>query len=162
MRRKTKREGLLDRKQDRLPTWNRPRRGAGQSTSLESQRSYQHSINEFVGWYCSSRAYLQQDCCHSISNSPGRSSLGTRDHKCQARCGAQIGIRSADSGLLSPDLAAGIRRVKGSKKLGFRLGNWLTAAEARTLWQLPDPATLKAGGTGRFCILWVAGSAAAS
>jgi integrase len=47
------------------------------------------------------------------------------------------------SGLLSPDLAAGIRRVKGAKKLGCRLGNWLTAEEARTLWQLPDPATLK-------------------
>jgi len=28
-------------------------------------------------------------------------------------------------------------------KLGCRLGNWLTAEEARTLWQLPDPATLK-------------------
>jgi len=45
--------------------------------------------------------------------------------------------------LLSPDLAAGIRRVRGAKKLGSRLGNWLTAGEARTLWQLPDPATLK-------------------
>jgi len=44
---------------------------------------------------------------------------------------------------LSPELAAGIRRVKGSKKLGYRLGNWLTAGEARTLWQLPDPVTLK-------------------
>ncbi len=44
---------------------------------------------------------------------------------------------------LSPDLAAGIRRVRGAKKLGCRLGNWLTAEEARTLWQLPDAATLK-------------------
>ena len=25
--------------------------------SLESQRSYQHSINEFVDWYCSSPAF---------------------------------------------------------------------------------------------------------
>jgi site-specific recombinase XerD len=33
--------------------------------------------------------------------------------------------------------------VKGSKKLGYRLGNWLTAVEARKLWQLPDPRTLK-------------------
>ena len=31
-----------------------------------------------------------------------------------------------DSGLLSADLAAGIWRVKGVKKLGVRLGNWLT------------------------------------
>ena len=33
------------------------------------------------------------------------------------------------AGLLSPELAAGIRRVKGVKQLGVRLGNWLTAEE---------------------------------
>jgi site-specific recombinase XerD len=33
--------------------------------------------------------------------------------------------------------------VKGAKKLGLRLGNWLTADEARQLWQLPDPFTIK-------------------
>jgi site-specific recombinase XerD len=33
--------------------------------------------------------------------------------------------------------------VKGAKKLGVRLGNWLTAEEARCLWQSPDVDTLK-------------------
>jgi site-specific recombinase XerD len=47
------------------------------------------------------------------------------------------------SGLLSPDLAAGIRRVKGPKNLGIRLGNWLTTDQAKALWQVPDPNTLK-------------------
>ena len=55
----------------------------------------------------------------------------------------RLAYEAADTGLLSPDLAAGIRHVKSSKKLGMRLGNWLTADEARTLWQLPDTATLK-------------------
>lgn len=55
----------------------------------------------------------------------------------------RLAYEAADSGLLSPELAAGIRRVKGSKKLGIRLGNWLTVNEARTLWQLPDENTLK-------------------
>jgi integrase len=50
--------------------------------------------------------------------------------------------RSADSGLLSPELAAGIHRVKGVRKLGSRLGNWLSAGEASALWQLPDRQTL--------------------
>jgi site-specific recombinase XerD len=45
--------------------------------------------------------------------------------------------------LLSPELAAGIRRVKGAKKLGVRLGNWLTAEQAMTLWQAPNATTLK-------------------
>ncbi len=35
--------------------------------------------------------------------------------------------------LLSPDLAAGIRRVKGAKRLGVRLGNWLTVEQGKKL-----------------------------
>jgi site-specific recombinase XerD len=34
-------------------------------------------------------------------------------------------------------------RVKGAKKLGVRLGNWLTAEEARRFWETPNPETLK-------------------
>ena len=33
---------------------------------------------------------------------------------------------AADCGLLGPELAAGIRRVKGVRRIGVRLGNWLT------------------------------------
>jgi integrase len=50
----------------------------------------------------------------------------------------RLAYEAADAGLLSPELAAGIRRVKGVKKLGVRLGNWLTADEARRFWQAPD------------------------
>ena len=55
----------------------------------------------------------------------------------------RLAYEAADTGLLSPELAAGIRRVKGAKKLGMRLGNWLTVTEAGNLWQLPNPDTLK-------------------
>jgi integrase len=55
----------------------------------------------------------------------------------------RLAYEAADAGFLSPELAAGIRRVKGVKKLGVRLGNWLTAEEARRFWQAPDPNTLK-------------------
>jgi len=54
-----------------------------------------------------------------------------------------LAYEAADAGLLSPQLAAGIRRVKGVKKLGVRLGNWLSATDARALWQSPDAETLK-------------------
>jgi site-specific recombinase XerD len=40
-------------------------------------------------------------------------------------------------------LAAGIRRVKGVKKLGVRLGNWLTAKQGQALWQAPDRQRVK-------------------
>jgi integrase len=35
--------------------------------------------------------------------------------------------------LLSPELAAGIRRVKGVRRLGVRVGNWLTAEQGKRL-----------------------------
>jgi len=55
----------------------------------------------------------------------------------------RLAYEAADCGLLSADLAAGIRRVKGVKRLGVRLGNWLTAEQGTTLWQAPDRDRLK-------------------
>jgi hypothetical protein len=37
----------------------------------------------------------------------------------------RLAYEAADCGLLSADLAAGIRRVKGAKRLGMPVGNWL-------------------------------------
>jgi integrase len=45
----------------------------------------------------------------------------------------RLAYEAADAGLLSPDLAAGIRRVKGAKKRGVRIGNWLTAEQSKNL-----------------------------
>ena len=45
----------------------------------------------------------------------------------------RIAYEAADSGLLSPELAAGIRRVKGVRRLGVRVGNWLTAEQGKRL-----------------------------
>ena len=55
-----------------------------------------------------------------------------------------MAYEAADCGLLSPDLAAGIRRVKGVKKLGVRLGNWLTPEQSQRLWQAPGDGQLPA------------------
>jgi len=55
----------------------------------------------------------------------------------------RLAYEASDCGLLSADLAAGIRRVKGVKKLGVRLGNWLTPEQANSLWQAPDPSKLR-------------------
>jgi site-specific recombinase XerC len=41
--------------------------------------------------------------------------------------------RSADCGLMSADLAAGIQRVKGARQLGHRSGNWLNLEQSPQL-----------------------------
>jgi len=45
----------------------------------------------------------------------------------------RVAYEAADSGLLSPELAAGIRRVRGVRRLGVRVGNWITAEQGKRL-----------------------------
>ena len=113
-------------------------------TSLDAQRGYRHAIDEFVDWYCSeprlalNRIVVLRYRSHLESRqlAPGTVNL---------RLGAvrRLAYEAADCGLLSSDLAAGVRRVKGVKKLGIRLGNWLTAEQGNALWQAPDRQRLK-------------------
>src|SRR6266487_5902051 len=114
--------------------------------SPESQRGYQHAIEEFIAWYCSEpRLSFNKTVVtrHRIHLESRQLAPGTINVRLAAV--RRLAYEAADSGLLSPELAAGIRRVKGAqkKKLGVRLGNWLTADEARSLWQSPGIETLK-------------------
>ena len=53
----------------------------------------------------------------------------------------RIAYEASDAGLLSPELAAGIRRVKGVRRIGVRLGNWLTPEQGRRLLTCAMPST---------------------
>src|SRR6266567_1403731 len=55
----------------------------------------------------------------------------------------RIAYEAADSGLLSPELAADIRRVKGVRRLGVRVGNWLTAEQGKRLLDATRADTLR-------------------
>src|ERR1019366_7018922 len=81
-------------------------------------------------------------CCATASSwSPGI--LRQRRSTCALRLLRRLAYEASDSGLLSPELAAGIQLVKGAKRLGIRLGNWLTVEQCRTLLRAPDERTLK-------------------
>ena len=108
-------------------------------SSPDSQRAYRFAIDDFVAWYCSEprlafnktvvlRYRLQLEGRHLASSTINLRLAAVR----------RLAYEAADSGLLSPELAAGIRRVKGAKKLGIRLGNWLTAGQARALLDAPN------------------------
>jgi site-specific recombinase XerD len=55
----------------------------------------------------------------------------------------KLAVEAADNGLLAPELAAGITRVKGAKSMGVRVGNWLSVQQAQKLLNAPDVATKK-------------------
>jgi hypothetical protein len=58
---------------------------------------------------------------------------------------------AADNGLLAPELAAGISRVKSVKSTGIRVGIWLSLRQAQSLLSAPDamrwPPGLKQTGS---------------
>jgi integrase len=112
--------------------------------SPESKRGYRHAIDEFIQWYCSEPRLSFNKVVvtrYRIFLENRQLAGGTINGRLAAV--RRLAYEAADAGLLSPELAAGIRRVKGAKKLGVRLGNWLTAEEARRFWQSPAANTLK-------------------
>src|SRR5438105_1814674 len=114
-------------------------------TSTSGQRTYDHAIREFVGWYCSEprlafnrtvvlryRIYLEQR--HYAPSTINLRLAAVR----------RIAYEAADAGLLSPELAAGIRRVRGVRRIGVRLGNWLTPEQSRRLLAQANVVTPRA------------------
>src|SRR6266849_5679216 len=55
----------------------------------------------------------------------------------------KVAVEAADNGLLAPELAAGIARIKGAKSKGVRVGNWLSIRQAQTLLNTPDVSSKK-------------------
>jgi integrase len=110
--------------------------------SPASKRAYEFGIDDFVAWYCSeprlafSRTVVLRLELESRRLAP--SSINLR-----LAAVRRLAYEAADTGLLSPELAAGIRRVKGAKRVGVRLGNWLTAEQSRALLGTPDTQRLK-------------------
>src|SRR5258708_21448240 len=118
-------------------------------TSTSSKRSYDHAIREFIDWYCSEprlafsrtvvtryRIALEQ---HPYAPSPINLRLAAI---------RRLAYEASDCGLLSPDLAAGIRRVKGIRRLGGRAGNWLTVEEGRKVLGAQNTRTLRSRRNG--------------
>jgi site-specific recombinase XerD len=112
--------------------------------SEESKRGYSHAINEFVEWYCS-EPRLAFNRVVVLRYKSFLESRGLAPGTVNLRLGAvrRLAYEAADCGLLSQDLAAGIRRVKGLKKLGVKIGNWLTADQSKSLCAAPDSDRMK-------------------
>jgi site-specific recombinase XerD len=99
--------------------------------SPASRRVYEYAINQFIAWYCSeprlalNRIVVVRYRMHLESRGLAANTINQ-----QLAAVRRLAHEAADSGLLSPELAAGISRVKGVKQLGFRSGNWLSTDQS--------------------------------
>ena len=102
--------------------------------SKSGQTTYDHAINEFVDWYCSEpRLAFNRTVALRYRIHLEQRHLAPTTINLRLAAARRVAYEAADSGLLSPELAAGIRRVKGVRRIGVRLGNWLTADQGRSL-----------------------------
>ena len=81
--------------------------------SPDSRRGYQHAIDEFVAWYCSeprlafNKIVVLRYRFHLEERGLAPGTINVRMAAVR-----RLAYEAADSGLLSPELAAGIHRVK--------------------------------------------------
>jgi site-specific recombinase XerD len=102
--------------------------------AASSQESYRHAIDEFIRWYCSEpRLALNRTVVLRYRSFLEQKNLAPSTINVRLAAVRRLAYEAADTGLLSPELAAGIRRVKGAKRLGVRIGNWLSVDQARDL-----------------------------
>jgi len=113
-------------------------------TSPSSQRSYDHAIREFIDWYCSEpRLAFNKTVVTRYRISLEQRQYAPSTINLRLAAVRRLAYEAADCGLLSPDLPAGIRRVKGARRLGVRIGNRLTTEEGRRLVGAFGTSTLK-------------------
>ena len=114
-------------------------------TSPASRRVYEYAVDQFTAWHCSEprlafnrivvvRYRVHLESCGLAANTIIQQLAAVR----------RLAHEAADSGLLSPELAAGISRVKGVKQLGFRSGNWLMIEQCSAVLKQAAGPSLRA------------------
>jgi integrase len=113
-------------------------------TSSSSKRSYDHAIRKFIDWYCSEpRLAFNRTVVTRYRIALEQHPYAPSTINLRLAAIRRLAYEASDCGLLSPDLAAGIRRVKGVRRLGVRVGNWLTAEEGKKLLGAETADTLR-------------------
>ncbi len=130
---------------DRAADWRRLKALVLDSVSSPiTKRVYNLGLDEFFAWYSQEpRAGLTKATVSAWRVALEARGLGSVSINVRITSVRKLAIEAADNGLLAPELAAGISRVKGAKSKGVRVGNWLSIRQAQTLLNAPDVTTNK-------------------
>lgn len=112
--------------------------------SEHSRRAYERALRDFFLWHkgigrpALNKALVQRYA--SELREAGMSASGVNQRLSAIR---KLALEAADNGALDPQIASGIRAVKGARSEGRRTGNWLTREQAQMWLNAPDTRTLK-------------------
>jgi site-specific recombinase XerD len=130
---------------EKLAEWQRLKALVLDSVSSPiTKRVYNMALDEFIAWYRQQpRPGFTKATVSAWRVSLEARGLGSSSIIIRMSAIRKLAVEATDNGLLAPELAAGICRVKSAKSTGIRVGNWLSLRQAQTLLSAPDIATLK-------------------
>jgi site-specific recombinase XerD len=109
-----------------------------------TRRVYNLGLDEFIAWYgLEPRSGFTKATVNAWRAALEARGLGSVSINVRITAVRKLAVEAADNGLLAPELAAGITRVKGAKSTGVRVGNWLSVQQAQKLLNAPDVTTKK-------------------
>ena len=109
-----------------------------------TKRVYNLGLDEFFAWYGQEpRPGFTKATVSAWRVALEARGLGSVSINVRITAVRKLAAEAADNGLLAPELAAGIARVKSAKSMGVRTGNWLSLKQAQALLNAPDITTTK-------------------
>jgi site-specific recombinase XerC len=109
-----------------------------------TKRVYSLGLDEFFAWYGREpRPGFTKATVNAWRAELEVRGLGSVSINVRITAVRKLAVEAADNGLLAPELAAGITRVKGAKSTGVRMGNWLSVQQAQKLLNAPDVTAKK-------------------
>ncbi len=130
---------------DKANQWRRMKSLVLDSVSSPiTKRVYNMALDEFFGWYAQEpRPGFTKATVSAWRVSLEERGLGSSSIIVRMSAIRKLAVEATDNGLLAPELAAGIQRVKSAKSIGVRAGNWLSLKQAQALLNAPDITTTK-------------------
>ena len=112
--------------------------------SQHSKRAYGKALSDFAIWYeKQGRPGLSKRVIQRYKAALAERGLSAATVNLRLSAIRKLVTEAADNGLLDPNVAAAVGRVKGVKSAGVRLGHWLDKDQAQELINAPNPKTLK-------------------
>src|SRR5580704_11558156 len=109
-----------------------------------TKRVYNMALEEFMAWFQQApRSGFTKATVSAWRVSLEERKLGSSSIIIRMSAIRKLAAEAADNGLLAPELAAGISRVKSVKSTGIRVGNWLSQRQAQALLSAPDTSTVR-------------------
>jgi site-specific recombinase XerD len=130
---------------DKAKDWRRMKALVLDSVSSPiTKRVYNMALDEFFGWYGQElRPGFTKATVSAWRVTLEERGLGSSSIIVRMSAIRKLAVEATDNGLLPPEIAAGIQRVKSAKCIGVRAGNWLSLKQAQTLLNAPDITTTK-------------------